>query len=107
MIETQISADGRIWLRAFGDLDWTAALALRHVVEDSNYPGARLVMDLGNVESIDAVAVSALVGSVRHARSMGGGVQIVNAHSRVRTTFQVAGVDDLLLGSEATTDDVA
>jgi anti-anti-sigma factor len=95
MIERKICADGQIWLRAFGDFDWTAAVALRHAIEDSIYPGARLVIDLGSVESIDAVGASALGGWGRRAQSMGGGIQIVNAPSRIRATLQVAGAHDL------------
>jgi anti-anti-sigma factor len=95
MIERKICADGQIWLRAFGDFDWTAAVALRHAIEDSIYPGARLVIDLGNVENIDAVGLSAVGGWVRRAQSMGGGIQIVNAPSRVRAALRVPATQDL------------
>ena len=50
---------------------------------------------------------SDLVGSVRRARSVGGGIQILNIRRRVRATLQLAGVDGLLFRSDATSGDVA
>ncbi len=107
MVETQTCADGRVRLRAFGDITWTTAESLRHMVDDSIFQGICLIIDLGHVERIDAVGVSALVGSVRHARSVGGVARIVNVRPRVRSMLELAGVDDLILGSNVTTDDVA
>lgn len=107
MIETNTCADGRVRLCAFGEFTSTTAESLRHLVGDSLGPGVQLVIDLSRVERIDPEGVSALVGAVRRARSVGGMAQVVNARLQVRATFELAGVYYLLLGSDATTDDVA
>ena len=107
MIDTITCGDGRLRLRAFGEFSSTAAESLRHVVGDSLEQGVHLLIDLSPVERVDAEGVSALVGAVRRARSVGGTAQVVNARPLVRATFELAGVYDLLLGSGSTTDDVA
>ncbi len=107
MIETQTCPDGSVRLRTFGDITWTTAESLRHTVGDSLFPGVCLIIDLGHVERIDAVGVSALVGSVRHARSVGGVAQVVNVRPRVRLVLEFAGAERFLLGSTVTTDGVA
>ena len=107
MIETNTCSDGGARLRAFGDFCSGTAVSLRHLVNDSVYHGLRLTIDLGRVEHIDAEGVSALVGSVRRARAIGGTLRIVNARPRVRAIFELAGVDGLLLGSNTPTDDAA
>ena len=83
MIETNTYADGRVRLRAFGELSGTTAVSLRHLVADSVGQGVTLIIDLRRVERIDAEGVSALVGTVRRARSVGGHAQVVNARPEV------------------------
>ena len=107
MIETITSADGRVRLRAFGEFNSTAAESLRHLLGDSLDQGLHLLIDVSRVERVDAEGLSALVGVVRRARSVGGTAQVVNARPIVTATFELAGVYDLLLGSGSTTDDVA
>lgn len=107
MIETNTCADGRVRLCAFGEFGSTTAQSLRHLVGDSIRQGVRLIIDLSRVERVDAEGVSALVGAVRRARSVAGMAQVVDARPRVKATFELAGVYELLLGSDATTDDVA
>jgi anti-sigma B factor antagonist len=107
MIETNTHADGCVRLRAFGEFSVATAVSLRHMVADSVGQGVLLIIDLRRVECIDAEGVSALVGTVRRARSVGGDAQVVNARSEVEATFELAGVYDMLLGSSTTTDDTA
>ena len=107
MIETNTYADGRVRLRAFGEFNWATAVSLRHLVADSVGQGVTLLIDLGRVERIDAEGVSALVGTVRRARSIGGQAHVVNARPEVKATFELAGVYDMLLGSSTTTNDAA
>jgi anti-anti-sigma factor len=107
MIETNTYADGRVRLRAFGDFSGATVVSLRHLVVDSVGQGVMLVIDLRCVERIDAEGVSALVGTVRRARSVGGDARVVNAGREVKATFRLAGVCDMLLGSSTTTNDAA
>lgn len=107
MIERNTSANGAVRLRVSGELSCITAVSFRHVVDDSVGQGVTIVIDLGSVERIDAEGVSALVGTVRRARSVEGEAQLVNARPEVEATFQLAGVYDLLTGSSTTTNDAA
>ncbi|HEX6393785.1 MAG TPA: STAS domain-containing protein [Acidimicrobiales bacterium] len=107
MIEIQTCTDGRVKLRPFGDFTWTSAVSLRHLVHDAICQELDLTIDLSRVEGIDAAGLSALVGSIRRARSAGGTAQVINARPRVTAVFELAGVKDLLIRTIATADDVA
>jgi anti-anti-sigma factor len=107
MIETNTYADRRVRLRAFGEFSGATAVSLRHLVADSVGHGVLVIIDLRCVERIDAEGISALVGTVRRARSVGGHAQVVNARPEVKAIFELAGVYDMLLGSSTTTNDAA
>ena len=107
MIETNTCADGRVRLKAFGEFSGATATSLRHLVAGSVDQGMTVIIDLRRVERIDAEGVSALVGTVRRARSVGGDAQVVNARPEVKATFELAGVYEVLLGSRTTTNDAA
>jgi anti-anti-sigma factor len=79
MIETQLRSPESIVCTPWGDLDWIGAMSLRHVMTDVIQPGVEVVIDLDHVNSVDAVGVSALVGSSRRARAIGCTVRIRNA----------------------------
>jgi anti-anti-sigma factor len=106
MIETTTCADGSVRLLAHGELSGITAVSLRHLVADSIDQGVMLIIDLLRVDRIDADGVSALVGTVRRARSVGTQAQVINAQPEVKATFELAGVYDMLLGS-ITADDTA
>jgi anti-anti-sigma factor len=101
MIETQVGPDDSILLKPFGDLDWMAAITLRHVVDDALQPGLDLVIDLGQVAHIDAVGISALVGSVRRVRAAGGEAQVSNPCAEVQHRLERAGIGAVLRRSSS------
>jgi stage II sporulation protein AA (anti-sigma F factor antagonist) len=107
VIETQMLADSSIICRPSGSLDWIAAMSLRHVIHDSLRPGVEVVIDLSRVEFIDAVGISAIVGSVRRVRAFGGQAEISSATPDVRRRIELAGVYRLLMRSSATNGDEA
>ena len=93
MIETATYPDGVVRLRPLGDLDWISARVLRHAVHDVIEPQVRVELDLDDVESMDAVGFSALLGSVRIIRSLGGEVRVCNLSPAVRSRFEMLGID--------------
>jgi anti-anti-sigma factor len=108
LVETHLGADSSIVCRPSGGLDWNAAVSLRHAIHDSLRPGVAIIIDLSRVDFIDAVGMSALVGSVRRVRAVGGEAQICNVTSRVRQCMELVGVYRLLTHSSARNgDDVA
>jgi anti-anti-sigma factor len=96
MIDTYVRQDDSVVIRPSGPLDYRAATALRHAVAHSVHRGIDLLLDLGDVETIDAVGVSTLVGTVRRTRALGGSTTIYNAGSNVRERMAQAGVEHLL-----------
>jgi len=93
VIDTSTYPDGVLRLSPRGDLDWISARALRHAVHDIITPRMRVELDLHDVMSIDAVGFSALLGSVRLIRSLGGEVRVCNVSQPVRSRFEMLGID--------------
>jgi anti-sigma B factor antagonist len=106
MIETMSSKSGFL-IKVWGNLDWMGAVTLRHVVQDSLQAGMQIVIDLGHVHAIDAVGISALVGTVRRVRATGGTARVCNVPPRLRRYVDLAGVTELLTPSGALNSDSA
>ncbi len=102
MIETKVLADSKVVCRPSGSLDWIAAMSLRHAIGDTLRPGVDVVIDLSRVEFVDAVGISALVGTVRRVRALGGQTEICAASPAVRRHLERAGVYRLVMGRSAT-----
>ena len=107
VIETQLLADSTIVCRPSGGLDWIAAVSLRHATADWLRPGVKIVIDLSRVDFVDAVGISAIVGSVRRVRAVGGRAQICGASGQVQRSMELAGVGQLATCSSVTTDNDA
>jgi len=100
MIET-ITSKSSFLIKVWGNLDWMGAVTVRHVVQDSLQPTMQIVIDLSHVDAIDAVGISALVGTVRRVRAAGGTVRICNVPARLRRYLNLAGVTEMLTSSVA------
>ena len=96
MIESYITPDASIVCRPRGELDWMSSLSLRHLLHDVLSPGAKVVIDLSRVTFIDSVALSAIVGAIRRAASLGATVRVRDAGSQVRRMIELAGLQRLL-----------
>jgi stage II sporulation protein AA (anti-sigma F factor antagonist) len=103
VIETQLLAGSSIVCRPSGRLDWIAAVSLRHVIGDSLRPGVEVIIDLSRVEFIDAVGMSAIAGTVRRVRAVGGQTEIRGASPEVRRRLELAGVYRFVMRCSATT----
>jgi anti-anti-sigma factor len=101
VVETRVRADSSVVCRPSAGLDWIGAVSLRHAIHDSLRPGVDLIIDLSRVDFIDAIGMSALVGSVRRVRAVGGEAHICNATSQVRQRMELVGVYRLLTPSSA------
>jgi anti-sigma B factor antagonist len=94
MISLSGSADS-VRLFPSGHLDLRNSFDLRQVIDDVFGQENDIVIDLRQVESIDAAGLSALAGSLRRIRTMGGTVNIANANPRLQWLFGLTGVDRL------------
>lgn len=55
-----------------------------------------MVVDLGQVTSVDPTGLGVLAGAARHLRSRGGGLAVTNASPGVVTSMRINGAADLL-----------
>jgi anti-anti-sigma factor len=100
MIELQTHLDGDTVVTPTGNLDWIDATALRHLVDVLLRMRMNFVIDLSRTYRADASGLSALVGTMRRARSVGVRVCIVNPRPFLRRQLALIGVDQLNLCSK-------
>ena len=96
MIEITHSPDSTVVCRPSGDLDFPSSLTFRHVIADILRPKLKLVIDLRDVQVVDAVGLSGLIGTVRRVRSVAGTARIVNANPRLRCLLRSVGGEELV-----------
>jgi anti-sigma B factor antagonist len=82
-----------------GHLDLDASFDLRHAIGEVLEPELNVVIDLRHLESADAEGLSALVGSIRRIRAIGGTVDVTNANPRLRWFLGLIGVDRFVVAS--------
>jgi anti-anti-sigma factor len=58
-----------------------------------------LIFDLSCVDHVDAFGASALVGSVRRVRAMGGTCRILQVNAQVRWILNIVGMNRFLADS--------
>ena len=107
MIDIRTGPGATVTLKPSGDLDSIGAVSLRHVVEDALRPRIRLVIDLEHVHHLDALGISALIGSLRRVRAVGGDLHVVNPRPAVRRALHLTGVSGRLTGPWRTPGDDA
>jgi anti-anti-sigma factor len=98
-IEDTRSADSRVVYSPSTDLDLEGSTRFRHAVTSILRPGVDVVLDLSNVHRIEAVGASAVVGSIRRVKALGGSVRICNANPRVAWYLKLVGTDRLMMGN--------
>ena len=89
-------------VRLAGELDIVTAARLRDVLV--SLPGPAIVVDLSDLEFIDAAGLSALVLAIRHHEGNGEpGRQLAvrGAHGLVRRVIEVGGLSGLLVDAAA------
>ena len=81
-----------------GELDIATAPRLRRVVGDLMGVGVRDVrVDLKGTDFIDSSGLGALLWAEHRLSAVGGRLSVVNAGASVTRSFELAGVDTLLL----------
>jgi len=99
MIEIESRADSGVVVIPSGNLDWIGATALRHAVDAILGLRVDFVIDLSRTNRVDATGMSALVGSIRRARTLGINACIVNPMPSVRRQLGLVSIDRLVLCS--------
>jgi anti-anti-sigma factor len=82
-----------------GHLGLDRSFSLRHVIGQVLEPGLNVVIDLRHVLSVDAEGLSALAGSARRVRAVGGTACVANANPRVRWLLGLIGLERYIAAS--------
>jgi len=83
----------RVELFLGGELDVAAVPTFREVLDDQlDLGGRRVVVDLAELEFIDAAGIAELVGAGRRAERIGGAVTIRSPQPAVRRALDITGV---------------
>ena len=81
-----------------GELDVAAAAEVRNVVRELMGGGIRVMtVDLSATSFVDSTGLGVLLWAEHRLRAAGGELVVINAHGRVERTFELAGLDGLLL----------
>ena len=87
-------------LSLIGELDRSTVLILESELVSVAHPGGAIVLDLGDLTSIDTWGLRALERAARRAGGSMGRLSIVNGHGPVLEAFQQAGLGYLLSGTD-------
>jgi anti-anti-sigma factor len=98
MISVQSCPDSVV-ISPYGRLDLDASFELRHIVAKVLEPEVNVIIDLRHIDSIDAEGLSALVGSARRVRAIGGTASITHANPRLQWLLGLTGADRLIMVS--------
>jgi anti-anti-sigma factor len=101
IIENARYTDSSVVYSPSRDLDLEGSTRFRHAIASILKPGVNLVLNLSNVERIEAIGASAVVGSIRRVRAAGGTVRICNANPRVAWYLKLVGADRLTMANPA------
>ena len=87
-------------LSLIGELDRSTVLILESELVSIAHPGGAIVLDLGDLTSIDAWGLRTLERVAQRAGGSRGRLSIVNGHGVVLDAFERAGVGYLLSGAD-------
>jgi anti-sigma B factor antagonist len=93
---TEDPAAHRVVVRPSGELDLATVGELEGALSDACGTGLDVVVDLSDVEFVDARTLGVLVAASRRLASGGCPLSIVGLRPRVRRVFQLTGSDHLL-----------
>jgi anti-anti-sigma factor len=96
MISVQSCPDSVV-LFPYGHLDLDGSFELRHIIGKVLEPELKVVIDLRHTDSIDAEGLSALVGSARRVRAIGGTASITHANPRLQWLLGLTGAERLVV----------
>ncbi len=70
-------------------LDANNSRDFKAAANDLLKPGAKLVIDMGNLELVDSTGLGALVACLRHARGNQGEIKLCRLSKPVRSLFEL------------------
>ena len=90
-------AEAYVTLAPHGRLNLVSAPPVKARIEDLVRAGrTRVVVDLGEVDSVDSSGLGALVGGLKAARQAGGELRIARAGAQVVAVLKLTNLDRIL-----------
>jgi anti-anti-sigma factor len=97
VVETVERADSYYVVRVAGNLDFASTPALEYALLPlSERPGARVTLDLADVEAIDSTALGVVLRAAKRLWSTLGELDVVSPAGSVRRTLMITGLDRLI-----------
>jgi len=88
--------DGFAVISVSGEVDAHAAPALSEALSEVTEPGARIVVDLTDVNFLDSTGLGVFVTALKHLRELDGSLALVITSPRVKKVFTLTGLDALI-----------
>jgi len=96
-VQTKTEDDWLAVLSVSGEMDAFTAPEFRDCLDETLEEGiAWILVDLGEVEYIDSVALGILIGSAKCVTERGGGLAVVCNRTNVLRVFDISGTRELL-----------
>ncbi|QAY69068.1 STAS domain-containing protein [Xylanimonas protaetiae] len=93
----ELDEDGFVAIVPRGRLDLITAPPVKARIDDLVREGrSRIVVDLGEVDSVDSSGLGALVGGLKSARQAGGDLRIAQAGPQVLAVLKLTNLDRIL-----------
>jgi anti-sigma B factor antagonist len=99
-------ADGELLISVSGELDLHSVGGLQDALDDAiSEAGEMVVVDLGEVDLIDSIALGALARASRRLRESSGALGVVASNADVVRAFEITSLDRVI-PMASTTDEV-
>jgi anti-sigma B factor antagonist len=76
-----------------GEVDLATAPRLKEVLVQVIDQAKTVILDLSGATYMDSTGLGVLIGSLKHAREVGGDVKLAGLVPKVRRVFSITGVD--------------
>lgn len=91
-VDTRLD-EGRSVVELVGELDVYSAQRLREALDQLPPEGRRRVaIEMSRLDFLDSSGLGVLVGAMKRAQALGGGLCLVGAQERVLKTFRITGL---------------
>jgi anti-sigma B factor antagonist len=92
---TERHPDGVVVIAARGELSAQTGVQLRTALLAETHQGARMVVDLAEVEFVDSVGLGVLVGGLKRIKERDGQMVLADLHPNVVRIFRITRLDHL------------
>ena len=105
VVQTDRLAEKELLISVSGELDLHSVGGLQDALDEAmNERGEVVVVNLGNVDLIDSIALGALARASRRLRENGGALGVVASNADVVRAFEITSLDRVIPMASTTVD---